>query len=53
VLVPVAMKITQKLSDVTGWRAVYRDSQFAMFARDGLTLPSLISDDDPPEGQYP
>ena len=53
VLVPVRMAVTKKLAAVAGWQPVYRDSQFAMFSRDGINLPVIISDDDPPEGQYP
>lgn len=53
VLVPVTMNVTKKLAEVSGWKQVYRDSQFAMFAREELNLPTVILDADPPDGRYP
>jgi hypothetical protein len=47
------MEAAKKLSAVAGWKQIYRDSQFAMFARVGLMLPTVISDADPPDGIYP
>jgi hypothetical protein len=53
VLLPVSLKVARKVADLPGWKAVYRDSQFAIFARAGLELPPVISDVDPPDGEYP
>ena len=53
VLSLVNMEVAKKLADRPGWQTVYRDSQFAMFAREELSLPIKISDAVPPEGQYP
>ena len=53
VLVPNRLPIATKLTQIDGWRRVYRDSQFAMFARDGVTLPTFETDADPPDGVFP
>lgn len=53
VLVLVNMEVVKKLADLPNWKLVYRDSQFAMFARSELSLPVLITDSVPPEGHYP
>ena len=41
------------MNSVAGWRRVYRDSQCTMFARDGVRLPTLDTDADPPDGMFP
>lgn len=53
VLVPRSMPIATKLQDVPGWHAIYRDSQFALFAPDRIQLPNQLSDDTPPDGAFP
>lgn len=53
VLVPNRLPVASKLNEIDGWRRVYRDSQFAMFARDGVELATFETDADPPEGVFP
>lgn len=53
VLVPNRLPVASKLNEIDGWRRVYRDSQFAMFARDGVELATFETDADPPEGTFP
>jgi hypothetical protein len=53
VLVPNRLNVAKELSGVANWRLVYRDSQFAMFARDKLALPMSETDADPPDGTFP
>ena len=53
VLVPVTMNVAKKLAEVPDWKQVYRDSQFAMFAREELNLPTLITDATPRDGYFP
>lgn len=53
VLVPNRLRVASELNQVEGWRRVYHDSQFAMFARDGIELNSFDTDADPPDGVFP
>ena len=53
VLVPNRLPIATELNQIDGWRRVYRDSQFAMFARDGVELETFETDRDPPDGVFP
>ena len=53
VLVPNRLQVASELNQVAGWRRVYRDSQFVMFARDGVELAKFETDTDPPEGVFP
>ncbi len=53
VLVPNRLLVASKLNEIDGWRRVYRESQFAMFARDGVELETFETAADPPEGTFP
>lgn len=53
VLAPNRLPIVSAMSSAEGWRRVYRDSQFTMFARDGVDLPTFETDSDPPDGVFP
>lgn len=53
VLIPNRLRVATELTHVEGWRRVYHDSQFAMFAREGVELATFETDADPPEGVFP
>lgn len=53
VLVPNRLRVANELTQVEGWRCIYRDAQFTMFARPGLDLPVYESETDPPPGRFP
>ena len=53
VLAPNRMRVVDAMNSAEGWRRVYRDSQFTMFAREGVELPTFETDDDPADGVFP
>lgn len=53
VLAPNRLDVVDAMDSAQGWRRVYRDSQFSMFAREGIDLPTFETDADPPEGTFP
>lgn len=53
VLAPVTMPIVDAMTSLSDWKPVYRDSQFVLFAREGLELVEQQSTADPPEGLFP
>lgn len=53
VLVPNRLRVASEMSQIDGWRRVYRDSQFAMFARDGIALATFETQADPLDGVFP
>lgn len=53
VLAPNRLPIVSAMNTVEGWRRVYRDSQFTMFAREGVDLPTFETDAEPPDGVFP
>jgi hypothetical protein len=53
VLVPNRLKVATAMSSAESWRRIYRDAQFTMFARDGVDLPTIETDADPPDGVFP
>lgn len=53
VLVRGDLKIVARLNQATGWKRVYRDEQFLIFARDDLALPVEESDQPAENGRFP
>jgi hypothetical protein len=47
------LKIVKALENVAGWRRVYSDPQFVLFARTGVDLPVLESHQPAADGQFP
>lgn len=53
VLVRSDLKIVKPLETHLGWRKAYSDPQFILFARDGIELSVLETNQPAPEGQFP
>ena len=53
VLVRADLKIAKSLDRHEGWRRVYSDPQFVMFARSGIELPVFETDRPAAEGRFP
>ncbi len=53
VLVRSDLKVVKPLDNHAGWRRVYTDPQFILFARDGIDLPAFESNQPAPDGQFP
>ena len=53
VLVRSDLKIVKPLEHHPGWRRVYSDPQFVLFARTGIDLPVLKTDEPAPDGHFP
>jgi hypothetical protein len=46
-------RIHERLADLPGWKRVYRDKSFELFARDPSTLPKVDRPDTSDEGVFP
>lgn len=53
VLVRSDLKIVKPLEELSGWKCVYRDPQFVMFARESIELPVVESNEPAAEGRFP
>jgi hypothetical protein len=53
VLVPTALPLATAMTEVPGWRRVYFDGAFEIFARPGLALPSEELVARPRDGTFP
>lgn len=53
VLVPGDFPIVKQLGVHPGWRRIYEDPQFVMFAKQGLDLPSMKLNQPAPNGRFP
>ncbi len=52
-LLPRWMKLSSKMKELAGWKPVYRDARFVLFARDGIGLLPSLMDEEPPDGAFP
>lgn len=53
VLLRSDLKVVKPLETLEGWKRVYADPQFVMFARSGIELPVYETDRPAPEGRFP
>jgi hypothetical protein len=53
VLVPGDFPIVKPLGVHPGWRRIYEDPQFVMFAKQASDLPLMKSDTPSPNGHFP
>ncbi len=46
-------RIHEKIAELPGWRRVYRDKRFELFARERSALPLVDRPDESDEGVFP